>query len=218
MVKIFSHRGFIEEDIKENSIKSLHNAIKHGFKAIEFDIWFVHNSLVLNHDEPKIEELKDLPAFKDYLFYGNDLDYWLDFKNADLANIKQILACVKKDCEALKIDLDKLYFAPFIEDYAVAQEIVREVRHVFGIKAKIAAVCTQESNLDDLHKMMRHNHIHYCSVFYGVIDKEFMTIFKDIEIFAWTVNDMTILHHLEELGINNFISDTITPKIYDEKA
>jgi len=38
MIKLFAHRGFVENNMKQNSIASLKNAVAKGFKAIEFDI------------------------------------------------------------------------------------------------------------------------------------------------------------------------------------
>lgn len=52
MIKIFAHRGFAQNNIKQNSIASLKNAFKNGFKAIEFDIWWLENQLFLSHDKP----------------------------------------------------------------------------------------------------------------------------------------------------------------------
>ena len=39
-MKIFAHRGYVINGIKENSIAALVNAVDCGFAAIEFDLYF----------------------------------------------------------------------------------------------------------------------------------------------------------------------------------
>ena len=48
MIKIFAHRGFIQNNIKQNTIASLKNAVKNNFNAVEFDIWFIDGELYLS--------------------------------------------------------------------------------------------------------------------------------------------------------------------------
>ena len=58
-INYFSHRGFSDKSsIKPNTIKAFRNAYKKGYRALEFDIWFIKNQLVLAHNKPKkIEEV-----------------------------------------------------------------------------------------------------------------------------------------------------------------
>ena len=56
MIKLFAHRGFVENNMKQNSIASLKNAVAKGFKAIEFDIWWCDGEFLLKHDKPSEKE------------------------------------------------------------------------------------------------------------------------------------------------------------------
>ena len=123
MTRLFSHRGFVQGNILQNSVASLYEARKNGFKAIEFDIWFLEGKLFLKHDLPCEMELKNLPRFCDYFPFGNDLDYWLDFKNLDERNVADALNLVKKEIGEAMINMDQIYFAPCITDYKTAEEI-----------------------------------------------------------------------------------------------
>ena len=51
MIRLFAHRGFAKGNILQNSIASLNHAHKNGFKAIEFDIWFLmyHPHLIVSY-------------------------------------------------------------------------------------------------------------------------------------------------------------------------
>ena len=83
MVKLFAHRGFVTENISQNSIASLKQAYDFNFRAVEFDIWFLDEKLVLKHDQPLEKEINNLPKFRDYFSFKNELTYWMDFKNLD---------------------------------------------------------------------------------------------------------------------------------------
>ena len=58
-----------ENNIKQNSIASLKNAVKNQFKGVEFDVWNINNDLIISHDKPKSDPLNLLPKFKDYLIF-----------------------------------------------------------------------------------------------------------------------------------------------------
>jgi glycerophosphoryl diester phosphodiesterase len=97
MIKLFAHRGFVENNMKQNSILSLKNAVTKGFKAIEFDIWWCDGEFLVKHDKPIDKEKFLLPRLQDYLCYKNELEYWIDFKNIDLANVDEALKKLKAD-------------------------------------------------------------------------------------------------------------------------
>ncbi len=209
MIKLFSHRGLVSQGIKQNSIASLNNAYKSGFRAIEFDIWFLNNKLLLKHDKPKDGEI--LPEFKEFLLYKNDLQYWLDFKNLDGSNAKSALLEVKKHLNANQINMEKVYFAPFITDYIAAIEIFNIIRDVFG-DVKIMAVCEKlehENDLILLSKFLIQNQIKHLSIFHQLLNQRVCDILLGIEIFAWTVNDKNRFEELKKLGIKNFATDII---------
>ena len=96
MIKLFAHRGYVENNIKQNSIASLKNAVKNQFKGIEFDVWNINNDLIISHDKPKSDPLNLLPKFKDYLIFKNQIEYWIDFKNLDLKNIEVTLKILEE--------------------------------------------------------------------------------------------------------------------------
>lgn len=212
MIKIFAHRGYILNDIKENSIESLENAYNNQFYGVEFDVFFVKNQLFLSHDKPK--SLQNLPKFANYLKYGDNFKYWIDFKNITTQNCQEILKIVEKDLKNAKISLKNVYFAPFIRDFAQALPIYQEIRNIFGQDAQIMALCVEipGNNPDKYLQDLRKNNIGHLSILHKNIDQNFVELAKNIEIFAWTVNDQKRLGQLENLGIKYCTSDVITPK------
>lgn len=214
MTKIFAHRGFITEKVKENSIASLHEAHKNNFAGVEFDVWFVDNSLLLHHDMPQQSEMANLPFLQDYLVFKNDFEYWIDFKNLDEGNAIEAAKHINKEIKAAKIDVKKVFFAPFITDLNKAIPVYNVLRN--GLKgAQIMAVCEDLAPQDfvDYHKNLQRNHIKFLSIKHEIINENFVKIFSDITLFAWTVNDLARLHALQKMGVKNFTSDIITPKM-----
>lgn len=214
MTRLFAHRGFAKTKNLQNTITSLNQAKENGFEAIEFDIWFLEGELFLKHNLPEKTELKELPNFRDYLTFQNELIYWLDFKNLDKFNVRAALTLVKNEINQAKIDLNKIYFAPFITDYFLAGEIFATIRDVFGKESQLVAVCEK---LDDLQKIndLRHfltkNKIKFLSIFHELLNQSFVEKFFDVEVFAWTVNDVSRLKDLQNLGVKNFATDKILP-------
>jgi len=220
MTRLFAHRGFVTKNINQNSIESLNAAYANNFCAIEFDIWFLEEKLFLKHDAPKKSELKNLLQLKDYFCFGNQFDYWLDFKNLDEKNVDRALVAVKKEISTIGLDLKRIYFAPFITDYKKSAKILAKIRKYFGSKANIVGVCEKLKDFDDiktLREFLTKNKIKHLSIYHGLLDKTMSKIFSDIEFFAWTVNDIITLKTLQDLGVKNFATDTITPRIYDKK-
>ena len=215
MVKLFAHRGFVKAGIAQNSIASLKQAHKSGFKAVEFDIWFLEGKLFLKHDHPKKNELKILPNLSDYFSYKNEFCYWLDFKNLDEKNAGAALKIVKKEIDEVSLDMDKIYFAPFITDYKIAGKVFEEFKKIFGKKVKLVAVCEELKNFDQikiLREFLTKNQVKFLSIFHELLDKTFVKIFPDIEVFAWTVNDLKRIKELKNLGVKNFATDKVIPK------
>lgn len=215
MVRLFAHRGFAEEKFLQNTIVSLDQAHKKGFKAIEFDIWFLEGELFLKHDRPRKSELKNLPNLRDYLKFKNDFCYWLDFKNLDEKNTDEALKIVKKEIDKSEIDQNQIYFAPFITDYKLATKIFKKFRKLFGKKVQLVAVCEELENFEQiksLREFLNKNDIKFLSIFHQLLDKTFVKIFTNIEIFAWTVNDLQRLGELEVFGVKSFATDKILPR------
>lgn len=219
--KLFAHRGHIfsktQPDFKQNSIESLQNCYDLGYRAVEFDIWFVEDKLVLKHDRPNKNEL--LPTLSDYFRYKNELEYWMDFKNLSAANCALALELVAKEIERAKIDLNKIYFAPFITNLTRALPVYREIVRRFQQEAQIMAICEiKKRNLAQYAKYKEHlisHQIKFLSINHQLIDLEVAKIFSDqISLFAWTVNDVDRIQTLEQLGVRNFATDKIIPQTY----
>jgi glycerophosphoryl diester phosphodiesterase len=214
MTRLFAHRGFASKNIPQNSIASLKRAHEFGFRAVEFDVWFLQKKLILKHDHPTEKEINILPNFRDYFFFGNEFNYWIDFKNLDEKNSENFLKAVKKTLDEAAINLDQIYFAPFITDYKIAERIFIKIRKIFGEKINLIAVCEELKTAADvkiLREFLTKNKIKFLSIFHEIIDQDFVKKFSDIEIFAWTVNDLKRLRELESLGVRNFATDKIIP-------
>jgi glycerophosphoryl diester phosphodiesterase len=221
MIKLFAHRGFVAGNILQNSLASFAAAQKNNFKAIEFDLWFLQKKFFLKHDSPTKNELKNLPQLEDYLTLKNQLFYWMDFKNLDEENAELALKIAKQKIEKAQINLSQIYFAPFILNHEIAANIFAKITKIFGAEANLVAVCQElKSDLDkkNLRQFLLKNRVKNLSIFHELIDENFIKIFNQVEIFAWTVNDLKRLRDLENLGVKNFATDKITPQIYDTKS
>ncbi len=218
MTKIFAHRGFVTQKVKEkigeNSVASLHEARKHNFSGVEFDVWFIGNSLLLHHDMPQQKEVLNLPLFQDYLVFKNDFEYWIDFKNLNESNAVAVAELITKEIKAAKIDVKKVFFAPFITDLNKAIPVYDALRNSIE-GAQIMAVCEDLAPQDfaNYYQNLQKNHIKFLSIKHEIIDENFAKIFSDITLFAWTVNDLARLCALQKMGVKNFTSDIITPKM-----
>jgi glycerophosphoryl diester phosphodiesterase len=205
--KFFAHRGLVSKNAPENTIASLKNAFENNIKAVEFDIWYFKNELVVSHDQPKNKILK----LNDYLaVYSNKIEYWLDFKNLNISNCDQALKQVKIITKQLKIKQNNLNFAPFITNFDQALEIYKIIKKYFK-KAKILAV-REKLKISDRKKYyqkLQENKIFGLSINYKNIDDKLIKNFKNIEIFAWTVNNRKTADYLAKIGVQNIVSDKI---------
>ena len=212
MIKIFAHRGFVTKQASENSLASLREARQQNFSGIEFDVWFINDSLVINHDMP--EKNKDLPRLHEYFIFKNDFEYWIDFKNLNELNAIEAVKILAKEIEAAQIDIKKVFFAPFIADLNKAIPVYNALQNSFK-DPQIMAVCENLSSEKFItyHQNLQKNHIKFLSIQHTIIDKNFTKIFSDITLFAWTVNDLARLRDLQKIGVKNFTSDIITPQM-----
>jgi glycerophosphoryl diester phosphodiesterase len=216
MIRLFAHRGFTNSGkLSQNSVQSLKAAYENGFRSVEFDIWFFDEKLVLKHDQPQKTEINNLPIFSDYFSFKNEMNYWCDFKNLNEKNCEAALKKVKENIVKAALNFDQIYFAPFITDYKISEKIFKKFREIFGDKIKLVAVCEELENSNQekiLRDFLTENKIKFLSIFHKLIDKNFIKTFPDIELFVWTVNDLGRLRDLEQLGVKNFATDSITPK------
>lgn len=213
MIRLFAHRGFWQEKNLQNTIASLDAAKMQKFAGVEFDIWLYNGELVLKHDEPKNDEA--LPHFHEYLKFKNDFFYWLDFKNLQEKNCDEILSQIKIALDEKHIDLNKVFFAPFITNYDLAKKMLEKLREIFGKKIHFVAVCDKKEKMAELLNFMQKNSVKHLSIFHQLLDKNSLKNLEGIEIFAWTVNEINRLKELEALGIKNYATDKITPQIYE---
>lgn len=211
MIKLFAHRGYHTKLIPQNSLKSIKNAFKNNFRAVEFDIWLFKNELLINHDKPKLKTSNQLNRFNEFLIYGNDLEYWLDFKNMNLKNVKKILTLLKKDIDKANIKYEKLYFAPYITKYSNLKEIFHNITSTFSKKTKLVIVCDNSKQIKELRKFANLNKINFLSIDHKIINQKNINLFREIQILAWTVNDINRIRELSKLGIKHFATDIVRP-------
>lgn len=218
MKKIFAHRGYHTGNIAENSLKSLDEAVLHGFHGIEIDIHYTEGKLIISHDIPEPDDLEYLPKFHQFLKYKDKMLYWLDFKNLQTLKQDELEDAVKMVSEAIKAsdcNLDQFYFAPYVTNLAAAKPIYDKIREVFSEKVKIMAVCDEiepEKYQEFQQNLLNHN-IKFLSIKYDLINQDLIESLSGIELFAWTVNDLALMLNLSgKLGVKNFASDTVVPK------
>jgi glycerophosphoryl diester phosphodiesterase len=213
MVNLFAHRGFWKTKELQNSTASLKAAHENEFYGVELDIWFCDGSLIVNHDEP--QHCANFLNFSNYLKFGSDFKYWLDFKNLDLGNARKAFSAIKNKMEEAEIDLGEFYLAPLVTNYKIAQKLLKTAREVFGKNVQFSAFVEYEEEVNDLLRFITDEKISYLSISFELITPELLKKIPDVEIFAWTVNNLDKINELNDIGINNFITDSITPQIYE---
>ncbi len=207
MIKLFAHRGLVENNMKQNSIASLKNAVAKGFKAVEFDIWWLDGEFFIKHDKPNEKEKFLLPRLQDYLCFGNDLEYWFDFKNLDQNNIDEALKKLNADLVLKKIDLAKIFFAPYITDYKLTSIISVKFRKFFSQKIKFVGVCDDKNWRQEVIDMIDLELIDFISINHDLIDADFLKKISPTKLLAWTVNDIKRINDLYLLGVDKFATD-----------
>ncbi len=207
MIKLFAHRGLVENNMKQNSIASLKNAVAKGFKAVEFDIWWLDGEFFIKHDKPNEKEKFLLPRLQDYLCFGNDLEYWFDFKNLDQNNIDEALKKLNADLILKKIDLAKIFFAPYLTDYKLTSIISLKFRKFFSQKIKFVGVCDDKNWRQEVIDMIDLELIDFISINHDLIDADFLKKISPTKLLAWTVNDIKRINDLYLLGVDKFATD-----------
>ncbi len=212
--KLFSHRGLLSRNVKENTIKSFQNAFDNHFEAMEIDIWYYKKEFILSHDKPKdlnnCDNLANL--FKQF---GNKIDYWLDFKNLNLDNIKEASYNLKINADKFNIDYNKIIFVPYLNNINLEKNLFsyKEIRNNFGENCNIGTLIKKIDKKDwkKYHQQLKENNIKILSVQFENINEDFIKIFSDINLFAWTVNDKKDFNYLKKLKIQNIATDTLKP-------
>ncbi len=209
MIKLFAHRGFVENNMKQNSIASLKNAFEKGFKGVEFDIWWIDGEFFVKHDKPAEKELFLLPRLQDYLVHKNELEYWIDFKNLDEKNIDNALKKLKEVLILKEIDLNKVFFAPYISDYILTGKISLKFRNFFAQKINFVGVCDEEAQCQGAVDMIDIGVIDFISINYKLINKDFLKKIQPSKLLAWTVNDIKEINDLYMVGVEKFATDKV---------
>ncbi len=232
-VCLFAHRGFTSQEktqktIPQNSLQSLENAMFNNFNAIEFDIWIIENTnlnqfqknqeasqgndfkLLIKHDKPLSHEYQTLPAFKDFLKFGNSLKYWLDFKNADEKNSQNLAKQVFKQLNEALIEPKKVIIAPFLTDLKKTEAAFKSFQMIFGEKLSFACVCEEREKIPSVANFMQKNHIKFLSINHKILDKSSFLDLSNFDLLAWTVNETKRLTELIQMGVRNFATDLIS--------
>ena len=209
MIKLFAHRGFVENNLKQNSIASLKNAFEKGFKGVEFDIWWIDGEFFVKHDKPSQKELFLLPRLQDYLVHKNELEYWIDFKNLDEKNIDNALKKLKEVLILKEIDLNKVFFAPYITDYILTAKISEKFRNYFAQKINYVGVCDEQLQCREVVDMIDIGVIDFISINYKLINKDFLKKIQPTKLLAWTVNDVKEINDLYMFGVEKFATDKV---------
>ena len=202
---IFAHRGLVTKNSSQNSIASLREAYKSGFKGVEFDLWFVDGEILIKHDQPEKDE--KLPTLREYFSFKNELTYWLDFKNLNKKNAKDAFEFVLEEVQKAGINRDKIFLIPFETNYEIAGYFFDQAKEVFGDSVQFGAVC--EVDISGLEKLCATKNVKFLSVFSDLIDENFIKKFSTQTIFAWTIKDQKTFQRLRDLGIKNFASDLV---------
>jgi glycerophosphoryl diester phosphodiesterase len=211
--KIFAHRGLTNNFIKENSIKALINAADNGFNAIECDIFYYNKKLLLSHDQPdSIGQLDDLEGFLE--IFAGQMQYWLDFKNLTIENALEVLPELKRITDKLHIEQKNLFFAPFITEINPQTLLIYQIIKSHFNQAQILAVKEKLAIIDyqSYYQQLKDNDIYGLSIQFSNINSEFMKVFSDRQIFAWTVDRKKDLINLAQLGVKNVTSNKLLPE------
>lgn len=217
-MKIFSHRAFLrkkmsDSNIVENSIAGLKIIRDLGFKGVELDFWFFDGDFYIKHDKPNFDELSKLPKIRNCLLFRNDIEYWLDFKNLQQSNLDDAIKKLKSEFEFCDILPSKIYLVPYINDAKSSIEVLAKMRQSLAKEIQIAALKDELRKEDQrqYYEFLKANNLKYCSINHEIIDEDFMKIFSDISIFAWTVNDINRAKFLKKLGVTAIATDDILP-------
>ena len=213
--KLFAHRGFSKSypDIKENTLKSFQNAIDNGFEGIELDIWYIEDQFILNHDKPefdikKYDKLADL-----FAQCGNKIHYWIDFKGLVQIDIESAIKRLKTTIDEHKIAYENIFFIPGLDNKNLDQNAFayKEIRKNFGENCNLGVFIgkIKKEDLHQYYKDLKTHKIKILSILFKNIDEDFMDIFHDINLFAWTVNHKSELDYLEKLGVQNIATDVL---------
>ena len=137
------------------------------------------------------------------------MEYWFDFKNIDQNNIDDVLKKLKADLILKEIDLNKVFFAPYITDYTMAIKIALKFRNFFSPKINFVGVCDNQSGLQEVIDMIEMELIDFVSIDHLLINSELLKKIKPSKLLAWTVNDIKQINDFYMLGVDKFATDKV---------
>lgn len=212
---LWSHRGYVNKESEENTVVSLKMAYEKGCRHIEFDIWYLNGEMVLKHNEPTAEELSagSLTKLRDYFaVYGNEMNYWMDFKNLSSENIDEALEFLRVVVNEVGIEYERIYFTPYETNWKRAVVLQRKASAKFaGIKNMLVLdeKSFDKSRVGEYSRVLMENNIRYLSIHHDFVDGEVVESLKGVNLFAWTVNEKAEFERLKKLGVENVCTDRI---------
>ncbi len=204
---IFAHRGFVANNSPENSVSALKNAYQHNFEGVEFDLWFINHQFVIKHDQPSQEQIQNLPKLRDFWQFGNQLYYWLDFKNLNESNYVAAISQLRQEMILANINVEQIYFVPYITNYKLARKVLLEAKRLIGENLKIAAIYDDAKNYQQLVEFVKNKAIKYLSIDYSLIDRKLLKDLVNVNLMAWTIKNQSTFEDLQKIGVKNFASD-----------
>jgi hypothetical protein len=105
----WSHRGKNNAGLPENSIAAFEYVLQQGVTGIEVDVFWdeATKQMLVTHDTP--QAVKQYPLLKEIIGrFKDSASYWLDFKNLNSANVKQVQEQLSQLAAAYQVQ-DKIY-------------------------------------------------------------------------------------------------------------
>jgi len=213
----WSHRGYVNDTCKENTIASLKNAYENGYRNIELDIWYLDGKLILKHNEPTKEEREGdkLTTLKEFLsIYKNELYYWMDFKNLNESNIDQVLNLYREVLNEIGISYSRIQFTPYEVNWEKSILLAQKASSKLpGINCMFIQddESFNENKVEEYYEILRNNSIKFLSIYNKFVTPSLIEKLDGIKLFVWTVDEKEELDRLEVLGIENICTNVLLP-------
>lgn len=228
--KLQSHRGYRPTGIEENTLASVKEAYKLGYKMVEFDVRLTADGVLILHHDPSIEsaliqktDLEKLKTFKSidtledvfkWLVSLKDLSFKLNVELKSRSILNGILE--KKTCQLiLKYKLTNQIMISSFNPLALSW-----VRF-YTPKVYRALLLTFEKEKGNtfLIKKMILNRLakpHVLNLRYqDWVFEKFAAVLEEVPVVLWTCNDLQIYKENKD-HIYGIISDEITPQMFKD--
>lgn len=185
--QIWSHRGWFEEH-PQNSIPAFKAALDLGATGIEMDVFWDEDlkTFIVSHDKPYIkvddrlvtlaEVFDSLSGYRNY--------YWLDLKNLEKGNVKQIIAALNELMD--KYNNNRRVFVESEHGWLLRKVEKSGIRTIYWVQ--FARAWPKQ-----ILKRIYVNLILICSDFDGItsanflFDDTFRRHFNNYPVFVWNV-------------------------------